>query len=177
MGQRRNAVLLPLVKELPTMADRQTARDALLTMCETIFTSDEPELDAAILNKFIHQIKSRALRRPVKNHLCPVITGSAGGGKTTFVISFCSPLQELLSPPMLVTDVVDRRSAEAYRFPAIFLDDLAHLSPEHFETLNSLITGESLARRRLGTGKVSLIAQRSTLIATSNRSVKHPHSG
>src|SRR3954471_10281590 len=110
------------------------------------------------------QIKSKALYRSIQNHLCPAITGRAGGGKSTFAIEFCSPLQELMSPPVVISDFVDPRSGELFGYPVIFLDDLAHLSPKHFEILNSVITGARLVRRKLGTNKVVLIAQRSTPI-------------
>ena len=166
--RRRTNVLLPLL-DRPPVADREKARDTLLTVSEAVFTTGEPELDAAILSKFIHQIKSKALYRPIQNHLCPAITGRAGGGKSTFAVEFCSPLQELMSPPVVISDLVDPRSGELFGYPVIFLDDLAHLIPKHFEILNSVITGARLARRKLGTNKVVQTLQRSIPIVTSNK--------
>jgi hypothetical protein len=94
-----------------------------------------------------------------------------GGGKTTTALRFLQPLKELRTEPALLSDFVDKRSGDVYRYPVVFLDDLDQISPDLIPTLNSLVTGEGLLRRKMGGSGSQKTKQLSTLISTCNRPV------
>ena len=130
------------------------------------------DLGISILKKFVHQVKSKQLKRPIKRHLTPVFQGEVqGSGKTTTALKFLTPLKELRTEPALLSDFVDKRSGDLYRYPVVLLDDLDEISPNLIPTLNSLVTGDGLQRRTLGSSGSRRLKQRSTLIGTCNRPV------
>jgi hypothetical protein len=147
-------------------ADRQWQRFA-----SAVF--DMPaDLAIAILKKFIHQVLNKRLGHTIKRHLMPVFQGVVqGGGKTTTVLSFLEPLKELRTDPALLSDFADKRSGDVYRYPVVLIDDMDQISPGLVPTLNSLVTGEGLLRRKMGGSGTRKIKQLSTLIGTCNRPI------
>jgi hypothetical protein len=130
------------------------------------------DLGTAILKKFIYQVKGKRLKRPIGQHLMPVFQSEVqGGGKTTAALKFLKPLKELRTDPALLSDLADKRSGDVYRYPVVFIDDMDQISPNLIPTLNSLITGEGLLRRKLGSSASRKTRQLSTLIGTCNKPV------
>lgn len=167
---RQRAIMEPLFKPLSEV-ERFVADQAWLRLCRTCFNMDA-KLAIAVLKKTIHQIKSKALNRPVKRHLMAVVQGiDHGSGKTTFVRNLLSPLQDLATGETTLEEFVDSRAGDLYRYLAVFMDDLDKIAPERIPTLNSLVTSQGLLRRRLGSSRVRKVEQRSTLIGTCQRSI------
>jgi hypothetical protein len=157
-------LLVPPSSEEQARADEQWQR-----FVETAFEMPTG-LGIAILQKFVHQVKTKCLKRPVKRHLMPVVQGNEqGGGKTTTTLKFLTPLKELRTEPALLSDFVDKRSGDIYRYLAVLFDDLHELSPDDIPTLNSLVTGGGLMRRKMGGSGSRKIKQLSTLIGNCNR--------
>ncbi|HEV2603566.1 MAG TPA: hypothetical protein VGU24_07905 [Microvirga sp.] len=73
--------------------------------------------------------------------------------------------------PALLSDFVDKRSGDVYRYPVVFIDDMERIDRSLIPTLNSLVTGEGLVRRVLGTSNLRKCRQMSTLIGTANKPV------
>jgi hypothetical protein len=166
---RRKTVMTPLVKAQLSAAQRDEAERQWQHLVATAFEMPVA-LGVATLKKFVHQVKNKSSRRPVTRHLMPVIQGEVqGSGKTTFVLAFLGPLKDLRTEPALLADFVDRRSGDVYDYLAVFVDDVDGINPALIPTLNSLVTGEGLSRRRLGTSRVARYQQRSTLIGTCNQ--------
>lgn len=167
---RQRAIMEPLFAPLNEV-ERFLADQAWLRLCRTCFVMN-PKLSMAILKKSIHQIKSKALNRPVKRHLMALVQGlDQGSGKTTFVRQLLSPLQELATGETTLEQFVDTRAADLYRYLAVFVDDLDQIAPERIPVLNSLVTSQGLLRRRLGSSRVRKMDQRSTLVGTCQRSI------
>lgn len=123
-----------------------------------------------MLKKFIYQVKRKSLGLNVERHLMPVIQNRVhGGGKTSLVNKLLEPIGELQSGPTLFDDYIDRRSGALYNYPVIFIDDIARVRPDEISTLNGVITGDAIQRRKLGTSQTVRIRQASTLIGTCNK--------
>ncbi|WP_019994992.1 primase-helicase family protein [Aureimonas ureilytica] len=170
-GRRRRliaeAILEPLSQEGRSEAGADWTR-----LAQGIFDA-QPEVAAACLQHFIWQVKQKLLGRPVKHHLMPVVFSRAqGSGKTTFVSRFLSPLRELATSPVLLSDFADPRSGDVYRFPAVFIDDVEKVPAPLVPVLKSVITGESLRRRKIGSSMSYALRQRATLIGTANNRIE-----
>ena len=159
-------VMKPLLTTLS--ADDQARAGTEWPAVATLFDEDT-HFVCAVLQHFIWQVQQRILRRPVFHHLMPIVFGQAqGSGKTTFVQHFLGPLHELALGPVLLSDYADKRSADIFRYPVLFIDDVGKLRPELVAELKSTMTGAHLPRRILGTSKSRKITQVSTLIGTAN---------
>src|SRR3954454_9338832 len=168
--QRLVTVMRPLLMPLSSSEQRQ-AEAQWRRLVETTFAMST-DLGVAVLKKFIHQVKSKRLKRPIKHHLMPIFQSEVqGGGKTTAALKFLSPLKELRTEPALLSDFADKRSGDVYRYPVVFLDDIDQISPNLIPILNSLVTGDGLQRRTLGSSGSRRIKQLSTLIGTSNKPI------
>jgi hypothetical protein len=168
--QRLITVMRPLLTP-PSPSEQLQADAQWQRFVETVF--DMPtDLGIAILKKFIHQVKNKRLKRLIKRHLMPIFQSEVqGGGKTTTALKFLTPLKELRTEPALLSDFADQRSGDVYRYPVVFLDDLDQISPNLIPTLNSLVTGEGLLRRKMGGSGSRKTKQLSTLIGTCNRPI------
>jgi curved DNA-binding protein CbpA len=165
--QRRNKIVRPLFAALSP--DERSRADAEWDRLVRHVFMDDPLLAAAVLQHFIWQVKQKLLGRPVLDHLMPVVfSPEQGSGKTTFVLRFLSPLKELAAGPVLLSDFIDKRSGDIYRFLALFIDDVERIDPRLVPVLKSLVTSEGIRRRRLGTSMSTTIRQLTTLIGTAN---------
>jgi hypothetical protein len=126
----------------------------------------------AILKHFAWQVKQKALGRRVNDHLMPVAFSKVQGtGKTTFALEFLSPLEELATGPVSLSDFVDLRSGDIYRYLVALIDDMDSLPPRQVPVLKSLLTSTSIRRRELGTSQTTKYRQRATLLGTSNNDI------
>jgi hypothetical protein len=165
--RRRNLIVRPLLAGI-SPSDRARAEQEWLHLASSVFVTDAT-LAAAVLKHFVWQVKQKLLRRPVRHHLMPVVfSPEQGSGKTTFVLRFLGPLQELAIGPVLLSDFADKRSGDIYRFPVLFIDDMERIDSGLVPVLKSLVTSEGFRRRRLGTSVSSTIPQLTTLIGTAN---------
>jgi hypothetical protein len=167
---RKMVVLQPLYQVLDAV-EHVRAEQTWRRFVGTVFDVDV-DLGIAVLKKFIWQVKRKALGLPIARHLISVWQSPIqGSGKTTAVLAFLSPLKELRTEPALLSDFVDKRSGDLYRYPVVFLDDMEKIDRSLIPTLNSLVTGEGLVRRVLGTSNLRKRRQMSTLIGTANKPV------
>lgn len=169
---RLDRIMEPLLFAKLGAAEQAKAQDAWVRLAEATFDLDAA-LVVAVLQHFIWQVKRKQLRRTVRHHLMPVIFGpEQGSGKTIFVRRFLSPLEELASDPVLLSDLADRRSGDILRFPAVVVDDVERLEPRQNALLKSLITATDISRRPLRTSAAEKRRQCATLIGTANEPVR-----
>ena len=168
---RETTVMWPLLWN-PLDAVEQTQASAMwLRLAEATLDMDST-LGIAVLQHFIWQVKRKQLECSVCHHLMPVIVSPVqGSGKTTMVTRFLSPLEELASDPVLLSQLADPRSGEILGFPAVFVDDVERLNPGFIAVLKSLLTSNAVNRRRSGTAKTDKRRQRATLIGTANEPI------
>lgn len=172
LKNRKKQISEPLLAVLTPDAAVE-AEAAWLALAKSISDLD-PVLVVAILKHFIWQIKQKLLDRSVMDHLMPVIwSAQQGTGKTTFVRAFLRPLRELATHPVALADVVDLRSGDIFRFPAVFVDDMSAIAASLVADFKSMLTARELRRRVLGSSMSCPVRQRATFIGTSNRTIEH----
>jgi hypothetical protein len=168
---RRNAIIAPLLEELPAEAvvDAEHEWRRIDSLFEPI-----PNLRASLpIMHFIWQVKTKVLGREVDHHLMPVVTSSIqGSGKTTFVRALLAPLKELVTGASLLSDFSDRRTLGLFRYLVAVLDDMEMISEKQVPVLKSIITGEAIHRRLLGSSMDAKVRQMSTPIGTSNSRIE-----
>ena len=168
---RHNFIVAPFVETVPDPALVAAAEVHWQRLVSKTMVIDVG-LGVAVLKHFIWQVKQKLLNRSVQQHLMPIISSPVqGGGKSTFVEKFLSPLQELATDPTSLADFADRRSADLYRFPVVYIDDVDPVSRDAVSTLKSLMSNRAVRGRILGTSDSDTREQRSTLIGTSNESI------
>jgi Virulence-associated protein E len=173
VGNVRNArfaaIIASLVKPIRKVEKARAKRE--WARLATAFELDT-HLIIAILKHFVWQVKQKALGRRVNDHLMPVVFSKVQGtGKTTFALKFLSPLEELATGPVSLSDFVDLRSGDIYRYLVALIDDMDSLPPRQVPVLKSLLTSTSIRRRELGTSQTTKYRQRATLLGTSNNDI------
>lgn len=168
---RETTVMWPLLWKPLDAGEQVQAAAMWLYLTEATLDMDSA-LGIAVLQHFIWQVKRKQLECSVCHHLMPVVVSPVqGSGKTTMVTRFLSPLEELASDPVLLSQLADPRSGEILRFPAVFIDDVERLNPGLIAVLKSLLTSNAVNRRRSGTSKADKRRQRATLIGTANEPI------
>ncbi len=129
------------------------------------------EIDLAIMQHFLWQIKRKALGLPVVYHICPIFFGKQGGGKTTAIQKLLSPIEELTLTfnPDEATD--SRVKASFGKNLACFFDEMANMARVEMEELKKLITAETLTYRPMRTNKFAIVRQNCSFIGGSNKSM------
>jgi hypothetical protein len=161
VGNARNArfaaIIASLVKPIRKVEKARAKRE--WARLATAFELDT-HLFIAILKHFVWQVKQKALGRRVNDHLMPVVFSKVQGtGKTTFALKFLSPLEELATGPVSLSDFVDLRSGDIYRYLVALIDDMDSLPPRQVPVLKSLLTSTSIRRRELGTSQTTKYRQ------------------
>lgn len=167
-AERRRSVMEPLFSPL-SEAEWLRAQAGWARLATDVFMA-KPALAVACLKHFIWQVKRKSLHMPVTNHLMVIVySPHQGGGKTTFVKAFVSPLKELATGPVPLSDVADPRAGSIFRFPVIIVDDIDAIGGQAIQHLKSVLTaGDGLRRRKLRTSSTESHDQRATVIGTSN---------
>jgi Virulence-associated protein E-like domain len=165
---RKKAILKPLLSPVEFSAD---AAEKQWSRWGELF--DMPRSLAINCGRHaIWQVKRKALNRSVQHHLMLVVYGAEqGSGKTTLVRRFASPLAELASADVLLSDFADHRSGDIYRYSLVITDDMEQLPKAAVPALKSLITANRISRRQLQTSNSTSTRQAATLIGTANRPV------
>ncbi|KQO06919.1 VapE domain-containing protein [Sphingomonas sp. Leaf242] len=141
-----------------------------LKLAEDVFDCSEtsPAFVAAVLRKFVWQVKRKIRGMEVFDHLMPVILGPQGIGKSTLVNRLLGPVSEL----KLNVDfqmITDDRNVEIWQSYVMFLDEMGYASKADIDTVKNIITASTLTRRPMRTNSMVTIDQKATLIGCSNR--------
>lgn len=170
--------------EYPRQSSKAAWQD--LTISITPYTGDNEELhkwlsaligpnikeiDLAVMQHFLWQIKRKAQGLPVVYHLCPIFFGKQGGGKTTAIMKLLEPIKDatLQFNPDEATD--SRAKATFANNLVCFFDEMANMARVEMEELKKLITADSLTYRPLYSNAFASSKQRCTFIGGSNKSM------
>lgn len=150
---------------------RVRARQMWLDLARSCFKTDQtitPAFVAAVLQKFMHQVKRKIWDLPIYDHLMPVLFGEQGVGKTTFVEEMLKPIHDL---KMGVTfkDVEEERNIEIWDYFVLFLDEMGYASKTNIDTVKQCITAPSLPRRPMRSNAAVKVKQNATFIGCSNK--------
>jgi hypothetical protein len=168
-AKRREEISLRMVDQRPQDPDREAAE---WTKVAAVF-ADLPIVATAFLKHGIWQIKRKVIGLAPDYHLMLVIFSEhQGTGKTTFMDRFLrAGLEELLPPPILLSELVDARSGGMFEFPALILDEIHRIEGKQIDDLKQIMTANRLSRRRLFTHDMHMLEQSSTLFATTNKPI------
>jgi hypothetical protein len=166
--RRTSAIFAPLLRKLgPTGHDLML--EQLVQLASMIFKGPAPLIAHGLVH-FIWQVHRKMMGYEVQHHLMPVIWSlEQGTGKSTFARRFCSPLEELFSPPITFDDWIDTRFSGALDYAVLFVDEIPLLTSGRVDAAKQLITAEELLRRQVGTPKKLRVRQGSSAIGTANR--------
>lgn len=150
--------------------DREAAEPVWRKLVERNFDLSEMSADLviAVLKKFVWQVKRKLTQKPVTNHLMPVLLGAQGGGKSTLVESFYSPLKELAKDSNF-SQIQDDRIIDIWHHYIIFMDEMGGASKSEIDLIKNIITTDTLERRPMGQNGLDTIRQCATFIGCSNR--------
>lgn len=139
---------------------------------DAVFDCDDtsPAFAAAVMRKFIWQVKRKIRGLPVTDHLMPVLLGPQGIGKSTLVNRLLGPVEEL----KLNVDfkmVTDDRNVEMWSSYVMFLDEMGYASKADIDSVKNIITAATLTRRPMRSNSKVTIDQSATFIGCSNREI------
>ncbi|MGK7871604.1 VapE domain-containing protein [Falsiroseomonas sp. E2-1-a20] len=170
--EARRGEIITAISE-PMMPDEvNSVQAALVDLCRRSFDTSEssPEFAAAVLMKFCHQVRRKALSLPVSGHLVPVIVGKQGAGKSEFCKRLLRPIWEVTA----VVDfkiICDDRNIDLWANHALFLDEMGKSTKADIETVRQCVTADKLDRRPMHTNSLVKVPQRATFIGTGNADV------
>lgn len=171
---RRYDLYAHLAGPLPTLDEREEVAALWLEIAEKLFvcTDESPApFVAAIIQKFMHQVLRKLRGMPVYDHLMPVILGTQGAGKSTFVRNMMEPINELtLSVDFKMIE--DDRNIDIWQAYALFIDEMGFASKANVDTVKNAITATALTRKPLYTNAKVEIDQNATFIGCSNKTLE-----
>jgi hypothetical protein len=147
---------------------RERGQADLKRVVETCFEcQDGVDFIVALFIKFIWQVKRKIEDLPIYDHLMPVILGSQGVGKSTFVRKLLQPIDEL----WVMTDfsqITDIRNITLWLNFVLFLDEMGNASKSNLATIKNVTSATTLTRRTMFTNSTQQIVQNATFIGTTN---------
>lgn len=148
----------------PTLKQAQTD---LVTLCEQCFT-DDAKFAAAVICKFIHQVKRKALGLPVFDHLMPVLLGKQRSGKSTLMRELIKPLVEMRANVDFKM-ITDERIIDIWQNLILVCDEMGWASKSDIDIIKNVITADVLQRRPMRSNDTETVRQQATLIGASNQ--------
>lgn len=135
---------------------------------------DELNFYSAIIKHYIWQVKRKAARLPVTYHLCPLLVGGQGTGKTTAVNRLNSPLATFTIKGRPVDEIIDPRNYLTLSENLIvFLDEMGRAKNACIDHLKTIITADSIDYRPMRTNSIVRVEQSCTFIGASNKELKN----
>lgn len=125
----------------------------------------------AVIGHFIWQVKRKLFGYDANYHMCPVLVGRQGGGKTEALDRLVGPLKHLCMEGNLGNFI---REAEKFVFGTYYiikLDEFAKGSKSDLESMKTIMTSKEVTYRTFYVQKMAVMPNVSTFIGASNRSV------
>lgn len=134
-------------------------------------TGEATNFQITVLKHILWQVKRKIAKKKVVYHLCPVIYGLQGGGKSTAVFKLIKPLNDFtvdFSP----AEVIDTRNAKSLNenYICVF-DEMAGMQRVEMESFKRIITAEYITYRPMRSNNFSKVLQNTTFIGISNKSL------
>jgi hypothetical protein len=125
--------------------------------------------DRHAMRHFLWNVKRKMIGLPAEAHLCPVVTGVQGCGKSVAVARLCEPLRELCDPKLEILALTDDRTRPMLARKYVFiLDEMAGAGRADMNELKSLVTAAHVSFRPMRTNTWSTIPNNASFIGTSN---------
>ena len=148
--------------------EREQDKASLIAVCRAAFAeTEEPEYVAAVIQKFVWQVKRKMFGLPITNHLMPVLLGPQGKGKSTFLWQMLAPVDEVVSPTTF-SQLTDERNIDLLNNYVLVFDEMSGATKADLEVVKNAITASVMARRPMTTNLNVTVPQNATLIGSSN---------
>ena len=158
------ATVSKLFEKPENQADAMASSSAFILA----LTGKLEEVDFAVLQHFIWQVKRKIKGLPVEHHLMPIITGKSGAGKSIAMKKLISPLDCLQVGSTMDTCSDERKWNLFADYPVVYMDEMANMHRTDMNALKNLITEDFLTYRSPYDRTTKTQANRATLIGTSN---------
>lgn len=125
----------------------------------------------AALGHFVWQVKQKLFGNSVSHHMCPVLVGKQGCGKSKAMENLIRPLKHLSMEGNLETFV---RESERFAFGTYYiikLDEFAKGKKPNLESIKNMISAPDVNYRTFYTQKMAYMPHVATFIGASNHSV------
>ena len=163
---KRREFLRQLVKY-----DGDIRADVWQKLISTCFTSDDPvDYYAAVVKKFIWQVKRKMVGMPVFDHIMPVLFGAQGRGKTQFIQHFIEPINENVSYPNL-KEITDSRNRQLWKRWVLIVDEMEGYERADVDALKNVITKTLVSGRVMNTHNDFNEVNSASLIGASNKTL------
>lgn len=133
-------------------------------------TATKPGFPIAVMRKFMWQVKRKARGMSVTNHLMPVLTGPQGKGKTQFVLKLTKPLEHF-KREVDFNLITDGKTADIWSSLILFIDEMGFAKKADVDVVKNAITAEARSIRTMRQNHSAPVANQSTLIGCSNKSL------
>lgn len=138
----------------------------------TAVCGKKSELDVAVVNHFVWQVKRKLAGLPVEQHMMPVLFGRSGAGKSVAVSCLIEPVRSVaLQTDMSIFSDPFSRRAFARNF-LVFFDELQGSDNADVNTMKQIITAPIIEWRAMRSERVMSAPQNSTFIGCSNDPVR-----
>jgi len=147
--------------------------DPLSTFVKALVEKGDPamELHRAVIYHFIWQIKRKLARKKVTDHLCPIIKGKTGSGKTEAISRLITPVKELSFYGDLGSFSDQREYFVFAKYYIVFLDEFAKAARSDVDSMKRIVTADDISYRPLYTNRMAVYPMVSTFIGATNRHV------
>lgn len=129
------------------------------------------DLTLAVMQHWIWLIRRKLLRMPVEHHICPILYGPSGGGKSIEAGRLLAPVDDIVSEQTLGQVCDERHWGELARHYVVYLDEMAGADKAQLETLKSLITIPYTNSHTFFSQRRERAPQNATLLGSSNKPV------
>lgn len=128
------------------------------------------DVQIAVLQKFIWQVKRRMAGLPLSNHLMAVIYGSQGKGKSKAVEHIVAPLGHLVSTGDFQR-LGDIREVAMFQSFVVVLDEMSKATHADVERVKNVVTRDCFNYRPMNSNANVSSIQNAVFIGTSNKSL------
>lgn len=158
------------IMELPANVSAAKVDDDLLNLVIDRFACDSietPAYYAAIIRKFMWQVKRKLIGEPVTDHLMPVLFGGQGGGKSTLIAEMVQPIADL-STGVSFVQIADERNVDIYSYYVGIISELEGGKKAEVVTIKAVITKSVIEYRPMKSNGKTTVPQNLTLIGDTN---------
>lgn len=133
--------------------------------------SEGQYLSTAVVKHWVWCVRRRLLGLPIHDHICPIMYGTTGSGKSVEARKLLAPLDQLVSEQSLDQICDERHAVELSRHFVIYVDEMAGADKAELTKLKSLITQETINSRIMYTQRRQLTPMHASFLGSSNASV------
>jgi len=125
---------------------------------------------AAVIRKFIYQVKRKMNDLPIDDHLMPIITGKQGSGKSRFIEKLVRPLEDVTYVTNVV-ELLDRRNIDLWKSFVVRLPEMEKATKADMAAFKGSISDPYHNARILGTSSVIKVPHKCVMIGDANESL------